>query len=259
METLLLLAYCVICLIIGFTSKRLRVKGQVYIIPALVAIGQAGYSLYQAHKQKKLAEGLKPSNYIPPSVQEAVAGARVGAAASVMSGYERALEKAKTSSANTIARTSRITTNSGRIQQSVADADAREKELIKDLSVTNEQFRQGNQSNLQNLLGVQGGYEKASMDAFNQAKSALGGASMQNKYNAITTLGENLITGMGSKTGIGNQVSAAGKTGEELTKTLSAIQKTGRPLTAEELDHISKLGLKPDTLKLAFPSLKFNN
>lgn len=259
METLFLLFYC---LIIGLSSKRLKAQGCLYIaplIPALVALGQAGYQMYQGQKQKKLAAGLSPSNYIPPSVQEAVAGARVGANASVMPGYDRVLDKLKTSSANTIARTSRITDNSGRIQQSVADADAREKEVIKDLGVNNEEFRLRNRDKLTELLGVQGGFEKASMDAYNQTKSALGGAAAQNQYNAITTLGENLIMGMsaGKKDG-GIPTSIVGKTGDELTKTLADIQKTGRTLTPEELDHLGKLGLKKDTLSLAFPTLKFN-
>lgn len=227
-------------------------------IPALVALGQAGFQLYQGHKQKKMAENLKPSNYVPPSVKEAVASARLGANANAP-GYGRFIENLKTSSANTVARASRISTNPAQIQQAVSDTDAREKEALKDMEVSNEGFKQQNQKYLASLLGVQGGYEKASMDAYNSAKSALTGASMQNKYNAITTLGENLIYSMGNKgLGMGN-ASIVGKKGDELRNGLAAIQKAGRTLTAEELAYIQQVGLKPDTLSLAFPSLKFTN
>lgn len=212
--------------------------------------------MYQGHKQKKMADNLKPSNYVPPSVKEAIATSRMGVNANAP-GYARMMDRLKTSSANTVARASRISNNPAQVQQTVADTDAREKESIKDMEVANEGFKNENRNRLTQLLGMQGGFEKASMDAFNSAKSALLGASMQNKYNAITTLGENLIYSADGKGAFG-QNSVVGKKGEDLAKTLARVQKSGRTLTVDEIAYINQIGLKPDTLALSFPSLKFN-
>lgn len=163
------------------------------LIPILTTLATSAYQKYQGDKQKKLAGKIKPSNYIPPSVQEAVAGARIDANASVAPGYGRTVDKLRTSSANTIARTMRGTKNAGTIQQSVADADAREKEVLKDLEVANEGYRANAKGRLNQTLGVQAGHERASFENYNQAKSALIGSSLQNKFNAFNGLTENLM------------------------------------------------------------------
>jgi hypothetical protein len=163
------------------------------LAPLLATAAQAGYQYFQGRKQKKMANELEPSNYVPPSLKEAVRSSRMEANATTIPGFGRTMEKLRTSTANTVARTTRGTTDSNRIQQSVADADAREKEVIKDLGVANENFRLQSGQRLRGMLGIQAGNERASYDAYVAAKSALTGASMANQYNAFSGLTENLL------------------------------------------------------------------
>lgn len=160
-------------------------------VAAAVAGGQALYQLYQANKQKQLAKRLRPSNFVPNSVKEGVTSARMASVAS-SPGYTRGLEKLRQSSANTVSNIKKVASNAGQIQQAVADADSREKQLGKDLEVYDASVKAQNRDKLTNLLMVQGGYEKQSQDAYNAAKSALTGAAQRNTINAVTGLGENL-------------------------------------------------------------------
>ncbi|HEY0770247.1 MAG TPA: hypothetical protein VGD31_07915 [Sphingobacteriaceae bacterium] len=162
-------------------------------IAALVALGQAGYQYAQARKQDRLADSLKHSNYVPPSVEEAVSNTRREANATSGPYMKRGLEKLRTSTADTVARAKRVGGSAGQVQQAIADADQREKELIKDLEVSDAAYRGQKRQELNQNLRLKGNYESMSRDAHNAAKSALRGASSQNKYNAVSNLAEGLI------------------------------------------------------------------
>ncbi|MEJ7644272.1 MAG: hypothetical protein WKF87_06735 [Chryseolinea sp.] len=164
-------------------------------VAALLAVGQAGYSLYKSNKQKKAAKKLKESNWTPPAVEEAISSQRLAANASSPE-YARGLERLKQSTANSIDASKKAGGTSGQIQQGIADSDAREKENIKDLQVADASFKNDARDRLTNLLQTKGGYQQQSRDAFNAAKSALTGASEQNQYNAVTTLGEGIVNSL---------------------------------------------------------------
>lgn len=189
MEALILLLLLDALLACAFYK---RLKGRAYVIPALIGLGVAGFQAYQGYKQKKQAKKLKASNYVPPSVEEALVSARMHSTAD-SPGHRRGLERLKQSSASSISASKRIGGSSAQLQQGVADTDAREKEHSKDLQVANSAFKNQARNNVQDLLLTKGGYEQQSQDSFNAAKSALIGASQQNTYNAVTTLGEGLV------------------------------------------------------------------
>lgn len=153
----------------------------------------AGFKAYQGFKQQKMARDLRPSNYVPPAVTEAVANARLGANSTVAPGYGRQVDKLRTSTANTVERLSRATTNPNQIQQGVLDADAREKEILKDMEVNNEAWRAQNRDRLNAALGIQGQYQKQAYDQYNATKSALKGAGMQNLYHSVSGLAEGAL------------------------------------------------------------------
>ncbi|MGC3945364.1 MAG: hypothetical protein QM762_12760 [Chryseolinea sp.] len=199
------------------------------MIPALVALGTAAYQWYQSDQQKKKAKKLKPSNYVPPGTEEALTNARMDATAQ-SPGYARGLEKLRQSSATTIANAKRVGGNPAAIQQAVADTDAREKEAIKDLQVSDEAFRASNRKDLNRQLQIKAGYQKDSYDAYNASKSALIGASQQNKYNAITQLGEGVINSLPDS-------AIAGKTGTATTPTSAA--DAARSLSGVNLDNMT--------------------
>lgn len=159
-------------------------------IAILANVAKAGFQFYQGQKQKKMANNLKAHTYIPPAIQEAEANARMQAGSSVAPGYDRFMDKLKTQSANTIAAASRSTNNPNVVQQSVMDADARNKELIKDIEVNNQSWRAQNMDKLNRTLGIKGSFEKDSFDDYNATKSALLGSSMQNKFNAVSGMAE---------------------------------------------------------------------
>lgn len=160
-------------------------KDKAYWGAALVGIGTALYSENKANQQRDKAKNLKPSNYVPPSVQEAVDNAKL-ASNSESPGYTRGVEKIGQSTANMINNIKKIGGNPSQIQAGVADADMRGKEALKDLAVSDAAFKASQRQNLNNLLMAKGGYEKSSFDAFSAAKSALLGAANQNEYNAFT-------------------------------------------------------------------------
>jgi hypothetical protein len=191
MEKLILL-YILFEAIMASTLRKLYPRDRAYWVNALVALGTAAYGLYQANKQEKKADSLKASNYVPPGIKEAELNARIDSSAQP-AGYARGLEKLRQGTASAISAAKQIGGTPGRIQQAAADADSREKELIKDLEVNNEMFRRERRRDLNRVLEIRGAFEKESYNALNAAKSALYGASAQNKYNAITTGAEGLV------------------------------------------------------------------
>lgn len=192
MEKIFLLFFLVDALIATIFYKLLR--GRAYLIPALVAVGTAAYQMFQAKKQKDLADKLKPVDSTPQAVKEAIVNARMGANATASPGYLRGLQRIRESTSNSIDYAKRLG-NPNQTRQLITDADAREKMLLKDLEVNNEAYRRGQQDRLTNLLMREGGYQKDSQDAYNAAVSSLRGAASRNTYNAVSTLGENLIWG----------------------------------------------------------------
>lgn len=230
------------------------------IITALAALGKAGYQAYQADQQKKEAKKLKPSNYVPPGVQEAESNARLKANSSVAPGYGRTVDKLRTSTANTVARLQKASTNSNVIQQGVMDADSKEKEILKDLEVKNEAFKADNMGKLNQVLGLKGVYQEKSRDDYNAAKSALLGASKKNNYNAVSGLAETGIwlsmmnSGGGAMGGASKGIVPAG-TGASLKSTfpggfpsLGSDQQTAAQLRTA----MSKMS-PYDRLKMSFP------
>jgi hypothetical protein len=164
-------------------------------IPALIMAAQAGYQYMQAKKQEDKARELKPSNYVPPAIKEAVANTRRDSM-SQSPAITRGLERLKLSTADTIEAAKRVGGSARVIQETVANAGAREKQVQRDLATQDAMIRRDNRRDLNQMLGVQGHYEKASQDAYNAAKSALIGASMQNKYNAVTSAAEGAISAL---------------------------------------------------------------
>jgi len=211
---------------------------------AVMAAAQAGYGLYKSHQQKKAAKKLKDSNYVPTAVEEAVQSSRLQSNATSPE-YQRGLEKLKQSSANTISTSKRIGGTAGQMQQSVADADAREKESIKDLSVAASATKAQSRGELQNLLLTKGGYQKESRDAYNASKSALLGAAEQNQYNAITTGAQGLVAAFPGKT-----PTTGSPTGTRAFETNLSKGLSGRT----PIDERSSLTTKATAGKMSFNS-----
>lgn len=214
MEKILILFLLFDALIACVFYKSL--KGRAYIIPALVALGTAGYQAYKAHQQKQKAKKLKESNYVPGAVEEAIASERLRSHAASPE-YTRGLEKLRQSTANTIDASKRVGGSSGQLQQSIADADAREKENIKDLHVAEAATKGEARSRLGGLLMTKGGYQQQSRDAYNATKSALIASSEQNMYNAVTGVAEGVVHslpdsafGAGVSTGLSKKAMAVG-------------------------------------------------
>lgn len=181
----------------SFISSYWLRRDRAYFVPivALAGLASSAYQMYQAKKQRDQAAKLTNSNYIPPAVREAEASARIDANATASPGYLRGLERLRQSSAASVNAAKSIGGTSGQIQQAAANADSREKEMIKDLEVNNDSFRLSRRQDLNRLLQVKGEYQQKSQDALNAAKSALTGAADQNTYNAITVGAESLIYG----------------------------------------------------------------
>jgi len=177
-------------LIVGTWFLR---KDRTYFLPILAAFASAAYQGYQASKQRAAASKLRPSNYITPAVQEAEANTRQQVYAPESPGYNRGLQQLNRSTSNYINAAQRLGGSPVQLQQGVADADARQKELVKDLEINNEQFRAQRRQDLNSLLMQKGQYQQKSMDDYNAAVSALKGAASQNEFNAISNTAEGLI------------------------------------------------------------------
>lgn len=198
MEVILFAFFLLLLDVIVTPFFREHLKNKLCFIPALIAAGTAAYQLYQAHQQRKQAKALKPSNYVPPAVLEAEQNARLNAN-SLSAGYGRSLDLLNRATATTINNAKRVGGSSSSIQQAVADADARQKNNIADLQVSEAANRQAARGQLNNLLLQKGAYQKESNDNYNAAVSALKGAAKQNTFNAITGLAEGAVMSMGDK------------------------------------------------------------
>jgi hypothetical protein len=191
--------FFLILLEVMFTPfMRKHLKNKLCVIPVLIAAGTAAYQMYQSKQQRDLAKKMKPSNYVPPAVQEAEQNARVNANA-LSSGYTRSLDLLKRSTANTIHNAKRTGGSLSTIQQAVADSDAREKSLIRDLEVNEAANRSASRNQLNNILMQKGAFQKDSQDNYNAAVSALKASSQQNTFNAITGLSEGVVRSLPDK------------------------------------------------------------
>jgi hypothetical protein len=218
-------------------------------VMALIALAQSGYQMYKSHQQKKKAEEMKDSRYVPPSVQQALASAN-SEATQLSPGYSRSVEKIRQSSATSINNAKRIGGSSNQIQNMVNNVDAREKEAIKDVEVSENAFKARARDNVRGLMMTKGGFEKDSRDAYNAAKSALIGASEQNKYNAITNLGEGIVNSLPdnmispeSKNAAINGANPAFASPNISKRGTTLIDPSKGPLTQEQLKYL--MGIRP--------------
>ena len=155
------------------------------IIPLALAAAQAGYSAHKAAKQRKIAKKLKQADLTPQAVEEALASEKLRSTASSPE-YQRGLEKLNQSSANALSQSKRIGGTTSQVQQSVADADARRREGIKDLQIADSGFKASSRANVQNLLMEKGGYQAEAREQKESAQAALRGAAETNEANAVS-------------------------------------------------------------------------
>jgi hypothetical protein len=223
------------------------------IVAALAQLGIAGWQYAQGEKQRKDAKKVKPNNYVPPGVTEAVQRARMESNASIGPASKRGLERLGMQSSARINDLKRVGGNPALIQQGVMDTDAREKEAIKDLSVSDAAFKMDQDRNLQGLLTMKGQYEKEAKDASDATKSALTGAAMQNKFNALSSLGEGIINALPDKSFDAKTTGTAVDPGATALPA-SGTARTGRSsitggtnklngLTPEQFNRLRKMGM----------------
>lgn len=156
------------------------------MLPASLALLPSIFQFGQSIAQRNKANNLQQSNYIPPSVQNAVANARLNAGATEAPGQDQALSRIRTSTANSILNAKKTASNAAQLSSSVGESEGREKQDLQGLTANNQAFQFRNRQDLMKWLGIRGEYEQSNYDKFNAAKSALIGASNQNAFNALT-------------------------------------------------------------------------
>lgn len=211
------------------------------MFPALLALLPSLFQMGQSYSQKQKADNLKPSNYVPPSVQSAVDMATQSAASSTAPGYGNQLQKIKTVGANSISRAKQVAGDANQLQSAVQQVDARERDNTRDLGNRNQEFQFQNRGQLMKWLGIRGASEQRSTDAFNATKSALIGASQQNLYNGISGAAAVGIKAVGSTDG-STSGSLVGKTGKDLVKAMG--DRTS--FSDEEKAYLKNLGYNID-------------
>lgn len=224
----LLVLYTLIEAIVCFFIKD-KLKGRIYIWPLLFAAGSAAFGAYRASQQREKAKKLRPSSFVPGSLSEALSSARVDSNAT-SPGYLRGSEKIQQSTASNVDLAKRIGGNSSQIQQSVANADARQKDAIKDLEVYDASYRDGKKQDLRGLLLQKASFEKVNNDNYNAAVSALKGAATQNENNAISTLMEGAASSVGD--------------GSNRAARLQDLQNQGKTLSKGQQGYLRRFNIK---------------
>lgn len=157
-----------------------------------LAIGgalQGTAKIAQGVQQKKMAKRLKESTYIPPALLEAEAKARKEANATRYAGQEVDEANLSQASATAVSNVNKAATNSGDALNMGAAIVGSEQRQKMQLGKTLQQFKQrGKEMQRQTL------YQKAQAQARNRAayeaaKSALTGASIQNTYSGVSDVG----------------------------------------------------------------------
>lgn len=214
------------------------------MLPALLALAPTAFQIAEGLIQNDKADKLKPSNYVPPSVDSALNMAKANANKTVAPGYGRQLQVLRTGDANSFDRARKVAGDASQLQQQVGNIDARDKEVGKDLTTQNQQFQFNSRQDLMKWLGMRGEYEKSSNDAFNATKSALRGAATQNFFNAATG-----AAGVGINM-LGNPASSIiGKTGTALTNAISGYKGKMSP---DELMYLKNMGFNVNNGSLDF-------
>jgi len=167
-------------------------------MPASTALAfvPSAFQFFQGIRQKQLAKNLKQDTYIPGALREAEARTRTRAGVTKLPGQDRAEEKIKSTTANTIAVTRRNAKDSTTVLEKTQQADAVSKAAVGDMNARVEGYKLKNEEKLNQVLSQKASYQKANKDQFDAAKSALEGASSQNFYNAATNAATaGIITG----------------------------------------------------------------
>jgi hypothetical protein len=218
------------------------------IIPLALAAAQAGYSAHKASKQRKMANKLKQQNLTPQAVEEALASEKLRSTASSPE-YLRGLEKLNQSSANALSQSKRIGGTTGQVQQSVADADARRREGIKDLQIADSGFKANSRANVQSLLMEKGGYQAEAREQKESAQAALRGAAETNEGQAVSH-GLNAAA-IGGQHAIDNSKwgrdaaakaaakAAAGTAGKSFQEQITVGDNTAAPTRAQGLNRLN--------------------
>jgi hypothetical protein len=160
-------------------------------VTALVIGGavQGGAKIAQGIKQKKMAKRLKESTYIPPALLEAESKARKEANATRYAGQEVDEANIAQASATAVSNVNKAATNSAdALNMGAAIVGSEQKQKMQLGKILQQSKIRGKEIQRETL------YKKAQAQARNRAayeaaKSALTGASIQNTYSGVSDIG----------------------------------------------------------------------
>lgn len=156
------------------------------------------YQMITGNKQKKMANNLKQSNYIPDSLKEVETMARAGANATRLPGQDAMESQIERGTANAVGNARRASRSGTQLLENIGEINAQEGAARMDLNKMLADFQTGERRNLQGVLGQKAQVELRNKDAYDAAKRNLLETSQMNTYGALSGLASAGINNLGT-------------------------------------------------------------
>jgi hypothetical protein len=158
--------------------------------PMLIAGAAQGLGqLITGISQRRQARKLKPSTYIPPSLQEAVGSARSRAQATRYAGQGEDERSVRQATQTAMGNVQKSTSSSATALNAAASLAGREQAGMRNISQRAMQNRERQQQIFESALKQRANVEAQNRRQYEAAKSALRGASMQNTSKGLGNFG----------------------------------------------------------------------
>lgn len=190
METYLLLLFLADLLLFGVFARRDRA----YIaVPMLIGGATAAFQALQAARQSRQARKLRPSSFIPPALREAEDSARREAMSTRFPGQAEEEAGLRQTVADTFHNVARSSTSPATTLNAASRLSAFEQRARREMGAEARRFRAGATDRLRQIQLRRAGIQAENRRQFEAARSALRGASQQNLFNALSSLGAGAV------------------------------------------------------------------
>lgn len=177
-------------LIFGLVAPR----GRLYVpVPLLVGLGTGLFQAAAAGRQRRQARRMQPSSFIPPALREAEGSASREAMATRYPGQdvdEANVRQTATDAFHNVARSSSSPSATVNAASRLAGFQQRE---MRRIGAEARRFRANATDRLRQIQLRKAGVQAENRRQFEAAKSALRGASSQNLFNAISSIGAGAV------------------------------------------------------------------
>lgn len=186
---MVIIQYFLPMLVFGAILSRLLPKNRLYIDPFTIAAGAVGLGkLLFGVSQRRRADRLRPSTYIPPSLLQNISETEALERVTKYPGQELEESRAKKTTQDILGSARQTVRTPGQYLNLVSNIQGRENRQMQDIGQNLLRYREGQRLRKQQFRGMKGGIEYENMRRYWAEKSAMLGAGAQNIYGGLSDI-----------------------------------------------------------------------